>query len=359
MKTGGMLYRIEGLRQFYGSKKVLDIHSFSIEQGKSLGLIGPNGSGKSTLLKLLAFAAAPSSGRIFYRGRQTHPFSPEVRSKVTLLTQTPYLLKRTVLDNVLYGLKIRRDTRNLKARVARALGAVGLDFDQFAPRMWHQLSGGEAQRVAMAARLILKPQVLLLDEPVASVDTHTARLIRKASLKARDEWGTTLVTASHDLSWLFSATDSQISIRHGHLFSTGRQVMLTGPFQHQGSRIIRKLTDGQILILPQASAKTESPGPSGDGSQPEKLAIIKKKNIRLTRISGQSPRTEHQNSENHLIGMVSFLQREKKPGHIMVRLDAADIEFDLSLDTETVSGLGLFPGLQVGIHFSAKDVSWV
>ena len=179
------IYHLKNIRHYYGQKKVLDIGDLDIRTGSITGLMGPNGSGKSTLLKMLAFALKPTEGRIFYKGREESGFSPEVRLKVTLLTQKPYLLKRTVFDNIIYGLKIRNDRHNLEERVKTALSKVGLDFQTFSHRKWHQLSGGEAQRVALAARLILKPEVLLLDEPIASVDTKSAELIRTASLKAQ------------------------------------------------------------------------------------------------------------------------------------------------------------------------------
>ncbi len=139
---------------------MLDIDDFTIPAGSILGLSGPNGSGKTTLLKLLAFAMAPSQGEIFFDGKREFPMSARVRSRVTLMTQTPYLLKRSVMDNLAYGLKIRKDTKDLKERATWALTAVGLDFNEFHSRLWHQLSGGEAQRVALAARLILKPRAL-------------------------------------------------------------------------------------------------------------------------------------------------------------------------------------------------------
>ena len=101
------------------------------------------------------------------------------------------LKKRTVYKNIAYGLKVRGDRDNLTQSVHDALNMVGLDPDAFAQRQWDELSGGEAQRVALAARLVLKPRVLLLDEPTASVDAASSELIRVASLRARSEWGTT------------------------------------------------------------------------------------------------------------------------------------------------------------------------
>ena len=240
MTTKELAYHLKNICHYYGDTQVLDIDDLKIKQGLITGLIGPNGSGKSTLLKLLAFALRPTKGEIFYKTRREYPFSPNIRSKVTLLTQKPYLLKRTVFENIAYGLKIRKDTDNLEKRVEKVLLNVGLDYGQFAHRQWHELSGGEAQRIALAARLILKPEVLLLDEPIASVDAKSAKLIRKASLNAQKKWGTTLVIASHDLQWLYSISDKQLAMFKGKLFSTGVENIITGPFEKQNQNTLIK-----------------------------------------------------------------------------------------------------------------------
>jgi tungstate transport system ATP-binding protein len=136
--------------------------------------------------------------------------------EVTMLSQEPYLLKRSVKDNVSYGLKLR-GARDRMDKVTEVLHRVGLDPDKFSGRSWHQLSGGEAQRVALAARLVLRPKVLLLDEPTASLDKDSAARIKAASLAARTEWGTSLVVVSHDLPWLESVCDNILVLADGRL----------------------------------------------------------------------------------------------------------------------------------------------
>lgn len=335
------IYHLKNIRHYYGQKKVLDIGDLDIRTGSITGLMGPNGSGKSTLLKMLAFALKPTEGRIFYKGREESGFSPEVRLKVTLLTQKPYLLKRTVFDNIIYGLKIRNDRHNLEERVKTALSKVGLDFQTFSHRKWHQLSGGEAQRVALAARLILKPEVLLLDEPIASVDTKSAELIRTASLKARDDWGTTLVIASHDLQWLYSITENQISIFNGNLFPTGIETIITGPFEKtKDHRFVKKLTDGQTLLL-------KAPG------QNEENALIRKKNIRI-----ESFDQPFKDGINRLSGHITAMLLEKESNHVLVTVLVQDLSFVLKLAPYQISSLGLYPGKSITLGFLPDDVEW-
>ncbi|WP_272701258.1 energy-coupling factor ABC transporter ATP-binding protein [Desulfovibrio sp. Fe33] len=210
------LISLDKIRQRYSERTVLDIDHLEFEKGSIIGLAGPNGSGKSTMLRLLAFLESPAHGTITFLGRPAQARSA-VNRQVTLLVQEPYLLKRTVFANVAYGLRIRRKN-DIPGKVARALEIVGLDPAIFAKRQWYELSGGEVQRVALAARLVLKPKLLLMDEPTASLDAKSAELIHQAVLSARDEYGASLVIASHDMPWLEGVTE------HIHYLDSGRLV---------------------------------------------------------------------------------------------------------------------------------------
>ena len=346
MTTKDLIFHLKKISHFYGDKKVLDIDDLGIEKGSITGLIGPNGSGKSTLLKLLAFAQQPTFGQIYYKGKKGFPFSPLVRSKVTLLTQKPYLLKRTVFENIAYGLKIRKDTEQITDKVREALDNVGLDYNNFGMRKWHELSGGEVQRVAMAARLILKPEVLLLDEPIASVDTESAKLIRQASLNARDVWGTTLVIASHDLQWLYSISDKQLSLFKGNIFSTGMENIITGPFEDidestLNKRVVKKLGNNQSIVL-NAPKNNEC------------TAIIRKKNISISLKCMPDTGTYNQLS-GHIVSMLL----EKKRDNIMATVIVNDLSFILIVTPDQISSLGLYPGKKIILNFSSNDVEWI
>jgi tungstate transport system ATP-binding protein len=193
------MYRLQSIRKRYGSNVALDVEELTIAEGRLYTLTGANGAGKSTLLSILAFLTPPTSGEIFYAGNRVdwnHGSVEEYRRKVTLLHQSPYLFVGSVHDNVAFGLKVRGIPGEEQRRIVdRALDGVGLQG--FRDRKARELSGGEAQRVAMARALALNPEVLLLDEPLANIDRETAGLLETviASLPAR---GTTVVMTTHD-----------------------------------------------------------------------------------------------------------------------------------------------------------------
>jgi len=210
------LYELRGVVRRYDGREVLNIPELDVPAGIILGLAGPNGGGKSTLMRLLAFLEVPDEGDIRYADRSSLGREYELRGEVTVFPQEPYLLKRTVRANVGYGLSIR-NTPDIPARVAEALTLVGLDPVRFAGRQWTQLSGGEVKRVALAARLALRPRVLLLDEPTANLDRDSAELVRRAACEARKSWGTTLVISGHDHPWLQAICDDIQWLRDGRL----------------------------------------------------------------------------------------------------------------------------------------------
>ncbi len=348
MTTTKPLYHLKDICHYYGNTKVIDIDELKIQKGSITGLIGPNGSGKTTLLKLLAFAQKPTHGQIFYKERQEFPFSSNIRSRITLLTQKPYLLKRTVFENIVYGVKIKqknkplKDKNRLEKRVEKALLNVGLDYKKFKDRKWHELSGGEAQRVAMAARLILKPEVLLLDEPIASVDAKSARLIRKASLNAQKEWGATLVIASHDLQWLYSICDKQLSMFKGKLFATGVENIISGPFEKQDKQThIKRLNGSQIIKLPPPARSACN-------------AIIKKKKIFIT-----LEKQEDHGALNQLSGQIASMLLEEKTNLVMATITIHDISFVIRVSPDEITDLNLYPGKKVIIKFYLNDIEWI
>ncbi len=194
------LYQVAHLRQVYGARTVLCVPSLTIEPGEIFALVGPSGAGKSTLLRLLALLEAPCAGDIHLHlngpALSYDTVSIADRRQIGMVFQKPLLLSRSVRDNVAYGLNLRGE-RDTHTRVDRILDRVALrDLADAHPRT---LSGGEAQRVAVARALVLEPRVLLLDEPTANLDPFSGRLIEDLVREQREKHGTTIVLVTHNL----------------------------------------------------------------------------------------------------------------------------------------------------------------
>lgn len=263
----GSLYILDGVSRCYGTTCALERFTLSIPKGGVTGIAGPNGSGKSTLLKLLAFIERPDTGRLLFEGREELPFSPAVRHRVTLMPQNPFLMNRRVFENVSYGLKVKKDRNEVAQRVSLALSRVGLDVGKFAGRRRHELSGGEAQRVALAARLILEPSVLILDEPTAGVDAASTFLIRQAILAFAANPEKTVILTSHDAAWLADVSDGMLFFFRGRPVEEKMGLMLFGPFE-RGPRPgvwLKRGDEGGTLAVP------EPPGPDAVAAVPERL----------------------------------------------------------------------------------------
>ncbi len=196
--SGKVLYKLIDTQQIYNGRKVLDIDELEINRGEILGLVGPSGAGKSTLLRLIGFLENPAAGQLFYAGQICDDRWPGIvdRRNVTMVFQNPHLLRRSVFENVVYGLRIRGQKNGL-ADVNLLLDQLGLK--DLATAEASTLSGGEAQRVALARALVLRPDVLLLDEPTANLDPFNIKLIEDIVRKVNKEQKTTVIIVTHNV----------------------------------------------------------------------------------------------------------------------------------------------------------------
>lgn len=336
------LYRIESVQVRYAGRLALDVEHLEISQGIILGLEGPNGSGKSTLLRLLAFIEAPSSGSVLFRGIPAAGTNlHELRLHATLLLQDPYLLRRSVFENVAYGLRMRGLRQGVSDRVFRSLEMVGLDPREFARRPWIALSGGEARRVALASRLAIRTPVLLLDEPTAGVDKASADLLKTAALKARDEWGATLVVVSHDMAWLGQVADSLLAFRDGRPGRAPVQNRFPGPWSESGEGLwTRTLDCGQVVTA------TRPPGPGAVG-------FLDAGDITV------APEKPHGISmRNALLVTILEMSLENGSGAVLLRASCGGSFLTARLTRASVADLGLVPGREAWFLFKASAFHW-
>ncbi len=232
-----MLFQLEGVKKYYDSRLVLDIPALSLPAHRIYALTGPNGAGKTTLLRLLSFLDTPSYGKILFCG-QAFPADrstrTQLRRQVSLVFQSPLLFHTTVYQNVAYGLKVRGfPRRKIANQVEKALEMVGLQG--FSYRKAWQLSGGEIQRVAIARALALEPQVLLLDEPMANLDTPTVSLLENLIQNLKREKGMTILLTSHNFLQIQRLADEVYTLQAGRIIKTVQPNILTGTVVQQGT----------------------------------------------------------------------------------------------------------------------------
>jgi len=198
-----------------GSDFCLSIDTLELFAQRSYALIGANGSGKSTLLRVLALLQQPQQGTVYFNSEATT--TTEQRQQITLVEQSPYLLRGTVYDNVEFGLKLRGlDIKERRQRIHSALEMVGLI--ELIQRKSDNLSGGEIQRVALARALALQPRIILLDEPTANIDTNSVHAF-ETLLAALPERGVTVVFSTHDHSQPQRLGSEVIQMDNGNLFN--------------------------------------------------------------------------------------------------------------------------------------------
>jgi tungstate transport system ATP-binding protein len=193
------VYMLQEVKQTYGPRTVLNIPSLTIEVGEVFAVVGPSGAGKSTLLRLLALLQPPSSGSVsLHLSEQvitSASATTEDRRQLAMVFQRPVLLSRSAYENVAYGLRLRGE-RDANDRIRSALAQISMT--ELSGAHARTLSGGEAQRIALARALVVQPRILLLDEPTANLDMGTARLIENL-IAAQHAAGTTVILVTHNI----------------------------------------------------------------------------------------------------------------------------------------------------------------
>lgn len=216
-----MFLEVKNISKKYEDKYAIKDVSFSLEKGKFLCLLGPSGSGKSTILHSIG-GFIKHEGEIILDGKSIKNLSPEDRDVSTVFQSFGLFPHMNVLKNVMYGLKFKEKDKSKKEKEAEArevLRIVGLNG--YEKRYPSELSGGEKQRVALARSLVVRPKILLMDEPLSALDAKLRSEMQFEIRRIQREFNITTIFVTHDQKEAFVMADEIIIINQGELVAKG------------------------------------------------------------------------------------------------------------------------------------------
>jgi len=326
------IYKLDKITRSYKNKNILDSISLEFDPGKIYALVGENGSGKTTLLETLALLESPQDGNLSFNN-QIIDFKNNLtalRQQISFCMQQPFLFKATVGNNIAFGLKARK-LENIVAKVEKISQVFNLTA--LLNKKANTLSGGEAQKAALARTFVLETPVILLDEPTANLDEASIVILNKflANLKNK---GTTIIIASHRLNNAYRLADEIITLEDGQAFPQSHQNFFSGQIIQTNGLKNLKINDQVSFIL--ATEKTGSVKVSID---PKEIIISKEKFTSSAR--------------NCLSGKVSSIIDE---GSVVKLTADSGLKLVAQITHKSLEELGINVGQQVYLTFKTSSI---
>jgi putrescine transport system ATP-binding protein len=211
-----MKLSVQHLTKAFGSEPVIRDLSFGLADGETLGVLGRSGGGKTTLLKLIAGLLPPDAGTVHLNGRDITHLPPQAR-RVVYLYQEPLLFPHlTVFENVAFGLRLRKENETtLRQQTDAMLESLGLGGQ--GRKLPHQLSGGQKQRASFGRALVIRPELVLLDEPFGNLDVETRSAMQRLYKELARVHGISAVFVTHDLKEAMLMGDRLAYLEGGQL----------------------------------------------------------------------------------------------------------------------------------------------
>lgn len=222
----------------YSGHRVLETGRLAFKEAEITAVCGQNGAGKSTLLRILALLEHPDQGRMLFEGADLshHGDWFKSRKKVTMVDQNPYAFHGSVFHNTAFGLKVRGAPKaQISGRVEEALSCVGLSGLE--GRRAGTLSGGELQRMAIARAIACEPEILILDEPTAHVDSERVREVEDLIHTLRTDKGMTVIIATHDVNQACRLADRVLRLENGRIEEDGQR-SVTGRLKREDGALV-------------------------------------------------------------------------------------------------------------------------
>ena len=321
-----MEVKVEHIRKEFGRFPALNDVSLDIRSGELIALLGPSGSGKTTLLRLIAGLERPTDGRIFFGAEDASHKTVQERNIGFVFQHYALFRHMTVVDNISFGLKVRKSSRRPPAEEIRRRAMELLDLVQLKGmenRYPTQLSGGQRQRVALARAMAVEPNVLLLDEPFGALDAQVRKDLRRWLREIHDRTGHTTVFVTHDQEEALELADRVVVMSQGKIeqvgtpdevYDTPNSPFVFG-FIGQSNCLKVDVDHGQIHFRGQPlgmAAAADKHGPALLYFRPQDIVL------------GNS-------GEPHLAGKVSATRRVAGTRHVEVDLgEGAHVELELS-----------------------------
>lgn len=330
------MVELRGVRHRYEGRLVLDLEQFAVPRTGILAVVGHNGAGKSTLLRLLALLETPTEGQVLFNGAVVpRRAPPALRRRVTLVEQRPILFRGTVKENLIYGLEVRgmgsSAVSGIIGDVVERLGLQGL-----LDRRRHELSDGEVQRVAVARALVLRTDVLLLDEPASSADRAAAGALYRALAAERAARPLAVCIASHQLEDAYRWADDIRALAEGRLSPVTPENLFRVDLPAGDGVKHARVGNIDITVL------TDRTGPVVLAVPPNDIFVSRERVASSAR--------------NVLSGRVTGMAIERFGAGVHVRADVGGVELVAAITAEAARDLALSPGGAVVFSFKATAV---
>jgi len=275
--------RLDRVTKSFGSVVAVDDVTVTFPPGNLVTLLGPSGCGKTTALRIIAGLEQPDAGRVFIDEEDVTPLSASARN-VTMVFQSYALFPHlSVFENIAYGLRIAKTPQaELTRQVEEALDLVGLP--QVGQRFPAQLSGGQQQRVALARALVMKPKVLLFDEPLSNLDAKLRKRVRAEIRELQHRLGISSIYVTHDQAEALALSDVIIVMNQGRVEQIGTPVELyrqpanrfVADFVGEANLLPGRYADGHVTIGSLSFAFRQegiAPGPVTVMARPEAITV--------------------------------------------------------------------------------------
>ena len=218
--TDGVAVRLDGVVKRFGDVVAVDGIDLDVREGEFFSMLGPSGSGKTTCLRMIAGFERPTSGRVLLDGVDVGDRPPYERDVNTVFQDYALFPHMTVAENVGYGLMVRKAPK--AERAARADDALEMvQLGGFGARRPAQLSGGQRQRVALARALVMRPKVLLLDEPLGALDLKLRQAMQVELKEIQQRVGLTFIYVTHDQEEALTMSDRLAVFNQGRIEQVG------------------------------------------------------------------------------------------------------------------------------------------